>query len=98
MQNGRLVLLSFLMLGALLLLQYRLWFEAGGIRDFLHLKQTLSRQALENEQIKKRNDELQWQIKSLQSSQEAAESRAREELGMIKKSETFYQIVSKDTK
>lgn len=74
-------------------LQFRLWFESDGVRDMLHLKHMLSAQAVENEKLKKRNDELLFQIRRLQNSRDAAESRARNELGMIKKDETFYQIV-----
>lgn len=94
MSNWRLYLLCSVMVGVLGFLQYRLWFETGGIRDLLHLKRTLAQQAQMNDQLKTRNEELLAQIKSLQSSQDAAESRAREELGMIKKDEKFYQIVS----
>lgn len=86
------ILIAALIL-ALILLQYRLWFEAGGIRDMLHLKKMLAAQAIENENLKKRNDELLFQIRRLQNSSDAVESRARNELGMIKKGETFYQIV-----
>lgn len=42
--------------------------------------------------ISLRNDQLLFQIKRLKQT-DAAEARARNELGMIKKDETFYQIV-----
>ncbi len=78
---------------ALLFLQFRLWFESGGIRDMLHLKRQLAVQTVDNERLKKRNEELLFQIQRLQNSRDAVESRARNELGMIKNGETFYQIV-----
>jgi len=78
---------------ALVFLQYRLWFEEGGIRDMMKLKEMLAAQTSENLALKKRNDELIYQIQHIQKSQDAAESRARSELGMIKKGETFYQVV-----
>ena len=53
----------------------------------------LAEQAQQNERLKKDNDELIFQIQRIQSSQDAAESRARSELGMVKKGETFYQVV-----
>ena len=34
------------------------------------------------------------QVEHLQKNDDAIESRARQELGMIKKEETFYQIVT----
>ena len=89
----RMSLLVALLLGALLLLQYRLWFEPGGVRDLLHLKKMLGVQAMENDRLKQRNTELLLQIQRLQYSRDATESHARNELGMIKKGETFYQIV-----
>jgi cell division protein FtsB len=93
MTRGRVSILSVLMLGVLLFLQYRLWFENGGIRDMLALKKALAIQTAENEKFKKRNQELLAQVQHLQNSEEAAESRARSELGMIKKDEKFYQIL-----
>lgn len=82
-----------LLLGALAILQYRLWFESGGVRDVIHLKSALSQQEASNADLRKRNAELLAQIKNLKGSEEAEESRARSELGMIKKGETFYQVV-----
>lgn len=89
----RLTILAGLLLTIFIFLQYRLWFESGSIRDVLALKRNLTIQIKENEKLKKRNNELLFQIERLQHSQDAAESRARNELGMIKKGETFYQIV-----
>jgi cell division protein FtsB len=93
MSGMRLTLLGIILLSVLLLLQYRLWFESGGIRDMVMLKKTLAQQTMGNDKLKKRNEELAFQIQRLQNSKDAAESRARNELGMIKKDETFYQIV-----
>lgn len=89
----RLNIILILLVGLLLLLQYRLWFESDGIRDMLRFKKSMALQAEQNEQLKKRNHELLFQIQRLQHSQDAAESRARNELGMIKEGETYYQIV-----
>lgn len=87
---------NLLLLGLVALfifLQYRLWFEAGGIRDVQQLKNLLQQQTQENEQLKKRNEALLFQIERLHNSEDATESRARNELGMIKKGEMFYQVV-----
>lgn len=93
MSSLRLYLLAAFLLSALVFLQYRLWFESGGIHDMLQLKKTLTQQAEENGKLKMRNEELLFQIQRLQNSKDAAEARARNELGMVKKGETFYQIV-----
>lgn len=90
---NRLNILAGLFIVALLALQYRLWFESGGMRDMMRLKKVLAAQAIENDKLKKRNEELLFQIQRLQNSQDATESRARNELGMVKKNETFYQII-----
>lgn len=87
-------LLTVLTVG-LVFLQYRLWFEAGGIRDLMQLKRTLVAQEKVNDKLKKGNDELLFQVQRLQHSDDSIESRARNELGMIKKDETFYQVVKK---
>lgn len=82
-----------ILFASIVFLQYRLWFEVGGVRDMLTMKKQLAAQGQENDKLKQRNEELVFQIKRLQDSQDATESRARNELGMIKKGETFYQIV-----
>jgi cell division protein FtsB len=93
MSRLRLYGFAAVLLVALLFLQYRLWFESNGIYDMVRLKKVLAMQTQENDKLKKHNEELLFQIQRLQHSQEASESRARNELGMIKKDEKFYQIV-----
>lgn len=93
MQGMRLNLVIVILIGVFAFLQYRLWFESGGIQDMVKLKESLALQLSENDHLKKRNEALLMQVERLQSSQDAVESRARSELGMIKKDETFYQIV-----
>jgi cell division protein FtsB len=93
MSGLRLNILAAVLFAVLFFLQYRLWFESDGIRDMMQLKKNLSRQTDENERLKKLNEDLMFQVQRLQNSKDAAESRARNELGMIKKDETFYQIV-----
>lgn len=86
-------ILPILLIILIALIQYRLWFGTNGIITMRQLKKQLATQTTENNQLKKRNDDLVQQIQSLQSNQDAIESRARQELGMIKKGETFYQLV-----
>jgi cell division protein FtsB len=86
-------LLYAALVAVLLFLQYHLWFVSGGIADMMRLKKMLAQQTVQNEKLKRENDELVVQIQRLQNNQDAAESRARSELGMVKKGETFYQVV-----
>jgi cell division protein FtsB len=93
MANARVNILAVILLTLLAFLQYRLWFEAGGIIDMLRLKKQLALQIAQDEKLKKRNERLVQQIQYLQANKDAVESRARGELGMIKKDETFYQVI-----
>lgn len=77
----------------LLLLQYQLWFGQGGLITIVHLKQQISLQQKENQELKERNTNLMADIDDLKKGNEAAEERARHDLGMIKKGETFYHTV-----
>lgn len=78
----------------LLFLQYRLWFDSDGILQMHNLKKQLSLQLQENAKLKQRNEEILREVRALQTNQGAIESHARQELGMIKKDETFYQVIN----
>ena len=84
-----------LLLIMFIFLQYRLWWESGGLKDFFLMKKDLQVIQANNLKLKQRNDALLFQIERLRNSQDAIEARARNELGMIKKGEIFYQIVKK---
>jgi cell division protein FtsB len=88
-------ILPILLITLIIFIQYRLWFDTSGIFAMQQLKKQLASRSTENDQLKQRNDDLVQQIQSLQSNQDAIESRARQELGMIKKGEIFYQLVDK---
>lgn len=94
-QTGRIQfkLLSIIMVVLLVFLQYKLWFGTGGIKDRVALKKQLASQTHTNDGLKQQNADLVRQIHYLQDNQDAVESRARQELGMIKKDETFYQVM-----
>ncbi len=93
MEFRRFYIFPIILLIMLACLQYRLWFEAGGIFDMLHLKKRLVAETTQNDILKKRNQALLLEVQHLQKNQDAVEMRARQELGMIKKGETFYQVV-----
>jgi cell division protein FtsB len=90
----RLNLLTVFLLIVLVFLQYRLWRGPGSVYNLLAVKRTLETQIKENEALRKQNEELLFQVERSKNSLDAAESRARGELGMIKKNEKFYQIVT----
>ena len=85
--------LFLVLLVLLLVLQYRLWIGDGSFADVWHLRQDLAGQQAENDRLRERNAALDAEVKDLKQGLEAIEERAREELGMIKEDEVFYQII-----
>lgn len=85
--------LIFILIVLLVLLQYRLWFGEGSVRNIVNLKQQVAQQQAKNKNLAQRNKALIAEVQDLKSGHEAIEERARNELGMVKKGETFYQIV-----
>lgn len=81
----------------LLLLQYEFWFSDGGMKTVWKLQSSISTQQKMNDQLDKRNQALIVEIKDLQNGNAAIEARARQDLGMVKKGEVFYQIIQKHT-
>ena len=86
------VLISILAV-LLVLLQYRLWVGDGSLGDLHRLRGEVKAQQATNDQIKERNRALAGEVKDLKHGLAAIEERARSELGMVKKDETFYQVV-----
>lgn len=77
----------------LLLLQYRLWFSHAGLPSAMHLHRSVEIQRADNKKLEERNQVLAAEVQDLKSGLDAIEERARSELGMIKKDETFFQII-----
>lgn len=82
-----------ILIGLLLLLQYRLWVGDGGIPEALHLQQELEAARQERARLQERNRELDAEVTDLKKGLDAIEERARSELGMVGRDETFYQII-----
>jgi cell division protein FtsB len=76
-----------------LLLQYELWFSHGGIKSIMHMNDSIAVQQAQNHKAADRNKALVSDIRDLKSGNEAIEERARNNLGLVKKGETFYQVV-----
>ena len=77
----------------LALLQYRLWLGEGGMREVRRLRVEIQAQRDENQQLKERNRTLSAEVQDLKKGTVAIEERARTDLGMVGKGETFYQVV-----
>ena len=85
-------LLSLLMV-LFLLLQYKLWVGDGAVPEVLHLEKEIQKKQLEKNKLEERNASLAAEVKDLKQGKDAIEERARSEMGMIGKDETFYQII-----
>ena len=76
-----------------LTLQGQLWFSSEGFSKTRKLRQAVAEQRLQNEDLRARNEALDAEVVNLKQRLEAAEERARTDLGMIGPDETFYQVV-----
>ncbi len=85
--------LLWLLIVLLLLLQYRLWVGDGSLAEVWGLYRQVEAQREENQRLLERNQALEAEVSDLKQGLDAMEERAREELGMIKDGETFYQII-----
>lgn len=85
--------LNIALIVILAVLQYDLWIGDGSMASAWQLQRTIDQQRAENEGLKSRNDGLTAEVQDLKSGLSAIEERARSELGMIKKGETFVQVV-----
>jgi cell division protein FtsB len=78
---------------AVLLLQYRVWLSADGVREVARLREAVAAQRTENDRLDERNRQLAAEVRDLKTGMDAIEERARSDLGMIARNETFYQVV-----
>lgn len=82
-----------LLIMTLLLLQYRLWLSHDGLPADLYLHRQVEIQRQDNAVLEQRNNMLAADVHDLKSGLDALEERARNDLGMIKLGETFFQII-----
>jgi cell division protein FtsB len=85
-----LLFLLVLLLGGL---QYRLWIAVGSLAEKHRLEAHVVEQTRINTELQARNAVLEREVMELQSGNKGVEQRAREQLGLVKEGETFYQIV-----
>ena len=78
-------------------LQYKLWFGDGSLSEVVQLSRELEIQKKRMHELEERNRILEAQVLDLQNGLDAFEEKARNDLGMIKKGETFIQLIPKET-
>jgi cell division protein FtsB len=77
----------------LLYLQFRLWIGDGSYAHLANLKSEIAQQQAENARLRERNRALTAEVMALKNEEDALEERARNDLGMIKKGETFFMVL-----
>ncbi len=77
----------------LLYLQYRLWIAEGSLAEQQRLELQVVEQTAINTELRERNAILEREVLELQSGNGGVEQRAREQLGLVRDGETFYQVV-----
>jgi len=87
--RGLILVLSIL----LIVLQYPLWFGDSSMPEAWKLQEKIELQKEENAQLVDRNIVLESEVNDLKHGLAVVEEKARNELGMIKPNETYYQIV-----
>ncbi len=91
----RLLIAALLLL--LVLLQLLFWFGESGQERVRELERAVEMQNEENAELVTRNAALQAEVEDLREGLDAIEERARNELGLIREGEVFYQVVTPQT-
>jgi cell division protein FtsB len=80
-----------------IILQSRLWLSDEGWSEVIRLRNSVDTQQIENERLAERNARLQAEVTDLKGGFAALEERARSDLGMVGKDESFYLFVPTET-
>ncbi len=86
-------ILNYIFWFLILLIQYPLWFDRGGWLNVFELQEEYEIQVEINHKLEKENGALLAEVKDLKSGTEAVEERARDDLGMIKEGEIFFEVI-----
>ena len=79
----------------LAVLQYRLWHGEGSYAHSAQLERDIKQQEADNDRMRERNRILDVEVQDLKTGIDSVEERARNDIGMIKKDETFFMIPAK---
>lgn len=74
-------------------LQYRLWIGDGSLAHAHRLESEIQLQQAENDRMRERNRILDVEVEELKSGLDTIEERARNDIGLIKKDETFFMLL-----
>ena len=79
-----------------LALQYRLWLTPHGMPEVSRLESALAAQRSENATLTERNAQLEAEVEDLRQGLDAVDERARTELGMVGRDESFFEVVGSE--
>jgi len=86
-------ILIVVLLGIFIFLQYNIWFSKNGLIRTRTLRKEVASKEAANAKLHQRNQKLITQVQDLKHSKKAIETLAREQVGMVKQGEKYYQIV-----
>jgi cell division protein FtsB len=86
-------LLGALIVALIVLIQYPLWLGKGGWLRAWEMDRQVEIQKTKNHQLEIRNAALAAEVRDLKQGTEAIEERARQEMGMLRSDEVFFQFV-----
>ncbi|HEX7349166.1 MAG TPA: cell division protein FtsB [Rhodanobacteraceae bacterium] len=86
--------IALVLIALLIGLQVKLWVGEGGMHDLQAIRARVAAQQAQNVQLKQRNQALHADVEDLKHGQDAVEARARQQLGLVKPGEVFYQVVN----
>jgi cell division protein FtsB len=92
----RLLLISLTAL--IVLIQYPLWLGKGGWLRVWDLSRQVDVALVKERELKARNAKLASEVQDLKEGTGAIEERARYELGLVRDSETFVQVLDGNNK
>ena len=88
-------LVGVLLVGLIAALQYGLWFGKGSWLRVWEIDRQISEQRRINGGLGARNAALDAEVRDLKEGMGAIEERARNELGMIRHDEIFFQVLDR---
>ncbi|MFC3284877.1 cell division protein FtsB [Litchfieldella rifensis] len=84
--------LTIVLIALLVLLQYRLWFGEGGLRELGQIRARADALEAENRPLRARNQRLAAEVMDLKTGLDAIEERGRSDIGMVREDEQFFWV------